>query len=326
MFAKTTPSVAAVMAKTSANPVESTSTISSGQNSLLVSSEDTSTAVPSTNPQSRKNSPGVDSTTSTNFSNFIGAPSEMSSPQSTARDGDIMRNTATMEATTMFQSFPTTLPSTTLRALSPSAIHDVEVGAFGQLIFNPDQVNADVGDSIRFTFRSFNHSLIQSSLEKPCIPNHQFQSGFRQFNAADSQSMMLSFTINSPEPQFFFCQQSVPVSHCDRGMVFAINAGESMAKFLDNVNNAPHWKAELAITNDSFPTLVVSNGPAASGPSFSGVGTATGAMITGTQLKSVSSNLSVSARAAASSTAAPFLNHILSVLLLLLALHVILDV
>jgi hypothetical protein len=117
--------------------------------------------------------------------------------------------------------------------------HHVEVGPFGQLFFQPSQVDAEVGDVVEFRFRSFNHTLTQSSLEEPCVSSDQFDSGFRQFNPADSLLKTISFSVNDPAPQYFFCHQKLPVNHCRRGMVFVINPGESMDSFLMNVEQSP---------------------------------------------------------------------------------------
>lgn len=129
------------------------------------------------------------------------------------------------------------LPTTTTNPatiMNLPQIHDVEVGPFGQLRFQPNTINATVGEIVRFTFRAFNHTLTQSSLEQPCVSSNQFDSGFRQFNAANTSNMIVSFSINSPEPQFFYCHQTEPVSHCDASMVFAINPGLKMDQFLSN--------------------------------------------------------------------------------------------
>jgi len=244
-------------------------------------------------------------------------------PATTTTAWRITASTAISEASAVLSKLATPAPPITLREISQAAVHDVEIGAFGQLIFNPNQVTADVGDIVRFTFRSFNHSLVQSSLEQPCVPNDQFHSGFRQFNAADSKLMMLSFTVNSPEPQFFFCQQTTPVSHCDRGMVFAINPGEDMGSFLDNVSHESQWKAESATANASFPTLAVGKGPEVSGVSFAGIGTPTGASVSGVLLKSVSSNVAISTGDATSNTVAPFLSRMVWGLLLVFVMHAV---
>jgi hypothetical protein len=78
--------------------------------------------------------------------------------------------------------------------------HRVEVSLMGQFLFQPSQVNAKVRDIVEFSFRFFNHTLTQSSLEKPCVSNGGFNSGFRQFNPSNSPLRTLSFSINDLDP------------------------------------------------------------------------------------------------------------------------------
>jgi plastocyanin len=143
--------------------------------------------------------------------------------------------------------------SSTHTASLVKTTHHVEVGPFGQLFFQPSQVDAEVGDVVKFKFRSFNHTLTQSSLEEPCVSSSQFDSGFRQFNPADSLFKTLSFSVNDPAPQYFFCHQQLPVNHCRRGMVFAINPGESMDRFLMNVDPSP---TEATIPSQGFSSAL----------------------------------------------------------------------
>jgi plastocyanin len=56
--------------------------------------------------------------------------------------------------------------------------YSVDVGASGDLVFNPNQVDATVGDIIEFNFLALNHTLMQSELSDPCSPNGQFDTGF----------------------------------------------------------------------------------------------------------------------------------------------------
>jgi plastocyanin len=299
--ARTTRLADAANSDNPATLVEATTTVVSESSNILVVSGATTNVVPSTQSQSRTAIPKVNPTALTSALD-LSRPGPELSPLSTTRDGGRTASTPIREASTMFSGLAKPLPSATLKELSQMAIHEVEVGALRQLIFNLNQISADVGDVVRFTFRSFNHSLVQSSLAKPCVSNNEFHSGFRQFNAANSQLMTLSFTVNNPEPQFFFCQQTLPASHCERGMVFAINPGESMDTFLENVGTVSHWKAESASASAAFPTIVVGKDSAVS---FPGTGTATGPSVTGIQLKSLSSNVAVSTGAGVSSTALP---------------------
>ncbi|KAL2367583.1 hypothetical protein RJ035_004107 [Blastomyces gilchristii] len=113
--------------------------------------------------------------------------------------------------------------------------HQVTVGAGGEYLFEPGHINADVGDKIVFEFQALNHTLTQSSLARPCTSLQQLDSGFKQFNPTDRGDLVLSVTVNTLEPQWFFCRQNVPSSHCHAGMVFAVNPGEHMDEFLANV-------------------------------------------------------------------------------------------
>ncbi|KAL3440114.1 hypothetical protein BJX65DRAFT_315114 [Aspergillus insuetus] len=109
--------------------------------------------------------------------------------------------------------------------------HTVEVGIQNSPLFTPNQINANIGDSIVFNFHGMNHTLTQSSLDTPCIPAASFDSGFNQFNPDDDQEVSLTLTVNTLDPQWFFCKQ---MNHCHAGMVFALNPGADMELFLNN--------------------------------------------------------------------------------------------
>ena len=56
-------------------------------------------------------------------------------------------------------------------AVSTGNLFDVNVGNLeAELVFEPDTVIASVGDIINFHFYPINHSVAQSSFEKPCEP------------------------------------------------------------------------------------------------------------------------------------------------------------
>jgi plastocyanin len=109
--------------------------------------------------------------------------------------------------------------------------HTVEVGIQNSPLFTPNQINANIGDRIVFNFHGMNHTLTQSSLDTPCIPAASFDSGFNQFNPDDDQEVSLTLTVNTLDPQWFFCKQ---MNHCHAGMVFALNPGADMELFLNN--------------------------------------------------------------------------------------------
>jgi plastocyanin len=125
----------------------------------------------------------------------------------------------------------------TATGVQASQTFSVQVGENDVLNFQPNQVTAAVGDTVVFEFHALNHTITQSSLDSPCVARSGFDSGFRQYNAADSPDMKVAFTVNSPEPEFFFCRQSMPESHCALGMVFALNAGDQIEAFWNKVVN-----------------------------------------------------------------------------------------
>jgi plastocyanin len=55
-------------------------------------------------------------------------------------------------------------------APSQSGVHDVQVGADGKLAYDPSTVMAAMGEKVRFWFNPRNHSVVQSSFDKPCVP------------------------------------------------------------------------------------------------------------------------------------------------------------
>ncbi|KAL3428784.1 hypothetical protein BDV09DRAFT_201247 [Aspergillus tetrazonus] len=116
--------------------------------------------------------------------------------------------------------------------LSSQALHEIHVGLADAQLFVPNQINANIGDKIVFIFHGGNHTLTQSSLEAPCLPAAEFDSGFKNFNFHQQDDISLTLTVTSLEPQWFFCKQENPSSHCHAGMVFAINPGDDMASFL----------------------------------------------------------------------------------------------
>ena len=111
----------------------------------------------------------------------------------------------------------------------------VDVGAYGDLVFNPAQVDAAIGDVIEFNFLALNHTLTQSELYDPCSRNGQFDTGFNQFNPQnETGKFIVRFQVKIDEPQRFFCSQTIKSSHCHAGMVFGLNTAGQMDQFVKN--------------------------------------------------------------------------------------------
>ncbi|KAJ7622533.1 hypothetical protein FB45DRAFT_838592 [Roridomyces roridus] len=105
------------------------------------------------------------------------------------------------------------------------ATHMVMVGVQGS-VYDPPTTSARLGDTVSFIFGGDAHSVTQSSFASPCIRlSGGFDSGFAgrgpQF-AEDTPVWNLLIT-NESEPIWFFCQANIPNSHCEAGMVGAIN-------------------------------------------------------------------------------------------------------
>jgi len=111
------------------------------------------------------------------------------------------------------------------------ADHEVVVGGTGILQFNPNQVTANPGDTVTFTFKQKNHTATQSTLQNPC---QQAQGGFDSgfIPVADDNTSgpfpQAQFTVEDTQPVWVYCRQA---NHCQQGMVFAINPGNNFAAF-----------------------------------------------------------------------------------------------
>lgn len=122
--------------------------------------------------------------------------------------------------------------TSTSSAHNAKQTHYVQVGAQGQLVYGPNQLNAKVGDIVRFDFLKLNHTVTQSSFSKPCTPNGGFDTGFNQFNPQNiSGKFIVDFYVNTTSPLWFYCKQS---GHCNKGMVLGINPQDKFPQFLAN--------------------------------------------------------------------------------------------
>jgi hypothetical protein len=151
----------------------------------------------------------------------------------------------------------------------------VLVGDSG-LAFTPPSVTAASGDRINFEFRSKNHSVTQSTFANPCAlmttPQTGVDSGFQAVAAGATAFPQWSITIDDPTtPLWFFCAQTVPINHCQSGMVFAVNAPP------DKTFDAYQAKAKASSTNSSDPAGGATGSSTLPGaPATTPLGTASG--------------------------------------------------
>jgi len=107
---------------------------------------------------------------------------------------------------------------------------NITVGMNGTLTYTPDSVNATVGDVLNFEFVAGNHTVTQSTFASPCSEFKNtngsigVDSGFHPGGSTAAPSLF-SFAINDTSaPLWFYCRQT---GHCEKGMVFAVNAPAS---------------------------------------------------------------------------------------------------
>ncbi|KAJ5184196.1 hypothetical protein N7492_001812 [Penicillium capsulatum] len=155
-----------------------------------------------------------------------------------------------------------------------TAIHHVAVGKNESLLFVPDRLNANIGDRIVFDINGLNHTVTRSSLEDPCSSINQFDTGFGQLNPDGRYGLSVTLTVNTLEPQWFFCRQDNPNPHCHAGMVFGLNPGNQMEQFRRNAKqkdftslssiNPFHIGPEISPSQTKFASSTVKPSPISS--------------------------------------------------------------
>lgn len=161
--------------------------------------------------------------------------------------------TPTDSITTTISVSPTLNLAETNTDGDATCTHKIQVGAKGKLKFAPRKLDAQVGDILHFQFLAVNHTLTQSTLQNPCSPNGIFDTKFLHANPINRTDNKLTYLVQNSDPQYFYCAQTIPYSHCNAGMVFALNPGDTFKEFLSNAETSP-TSAITASTGVSFPT------------------------------------------------------------------------
>jgi plastocyanin len=108
--------------------------------------------------------------------------------------------------------------------------HVVRVGSTNPeqaLTYMPSELTAEVGDMVQFQFAPKNHTVTQSTFDKPCEPallNSNITgiySGFMPVAADSEMTATYTIRINNTAPLWLYCSQG---RHCQSGMVMVINA------------------------------------------------------------------------------------------------------
>lgn len=157
-------------------------------------------------------------------------------------------------------------PSLASRSDPSRATHRVLAGFSGKLLFEPQNIVAELGDLIEVHYLPKNHSVAQSSFAKPCEPinDDAIFSGFNFATIQGEAPNVFTFEIDNPEPQWFYCSQTVG-SHCQMGMAFVVNQS------FNGPNTLDAYKAAAAQTEVSISPLVVQGGTIAPPPNGPGL-------------------------------------------------------
>ncbi|KAF3765717.1 hypothetical protein M406DRAFT_289940 [Cryphonectria parasitica EP155] len=165
---------------------------------------------------------------------------------------------STIVAAAVARAAPTStghdLPSRTVPLTGVT--HSVVAGLGGQLIFDPDNVVAEVGDIVEWHFLPKNHSVAQSSFAKPCVPDadlyEPFFSGF-QPTASGQAPDVFQIVVEDTDPIWYYCAQTTG-DHCQNGMAGVINQN------FNSANTLAAYKANAATTGVSVIPPVVQGG------------------------------------------------------------------
>ncbi|KAH4354200.1 hypothetical protein HBH97_254560 [Parastagonospora nodorum] len=107
---------------------------------------------------------------------------------------------------------------------APTQTYTVQVGLADHK-FQPDTVQAGIGDIVEFRFYPANHSVVRAKYGLPCVPYEMTGSQRTGFFSGFKPAPNYSIRINDTSPVFFYC--SAPGSCISYGMVGAINPNAS---------------------------------------------------------------------------------------------------
>ncbi|KAI2467128.1 hypothetical protein F4781DRAFT_323775 [Annulohypoxylon bovei var. microspora] len=117
---------------------------------------------------------------------------------------------------------PSTPPAGTLPVGGLRKLH-IDVGFNGNLVFNPNNVTELVGTVLEYEYNPQNHSIVQSSFDKPCQPlDGGFAAPFFPTQQTPS-GVTFEVMVKDSNPIWFYCAQTAK-THCQAGMVGSINA------------------------------------------------------------------------------------------------------
>ncbi|KAK3315487.1 hypothetical protein B0H66DRAFT_345302 [Apodospora peruviana] len=150
----------------------------------------------------------------------------------------------------------TTLTLAALASLATAQkTHVVTVGMNATLTYSPNSLTGvAAGDLVQFQFKAGNHTVTQSTFDKPCEPISMnsnitgFHSGFQPVAASAAMGMIPTYTImvNNTNPIWIYCAKEM---HCEKGMVMVINENPT-------ANSSRTLAAYKAAANSTAATIL----------------------------------------------------------------------
>ncbi|KAI1462107.1 hypothetical protein F4805DRAFT_194135 [Annulohypoxylon moriforme] len=154
------------------------------------------------------------------------------------------------KASALKAATPSTPPAGTLPVGGLRKLH-IDVGFDGNLVFNPNNVTELVGTVLEFGYNPQNHSIVQSSFDKPCQP---LDGGFAAPFVPTMQTpsgVTFEVMVQNANPIWFYCAQTKK-THCQAGMVGSINAAATGDKT---------FSAFAALASKAPPSTIPPNTP-----------------------------------------------------------------
>jgi len=151
---------------------------------------------------------------------------------------------------------PTKRENATSTVTLTGVTHSVVAGLAGQLIFDPQNVVAEIGDMVEWHFLPKNHSVAQSSFDNPCVPDWEvetpFFSGFMPVTEGQGDDVF-QVVVTDSNPIWYYCAQT-DGNHCQKGMAGVINQNFNSPNTLDA------YKSAAALTGTSVIPPTVQGG------------------------------------------------------------------
>jgi len=194
-------------------------------------------------------------------------------PTGTGNNGYPYTNSTGPSTTTDPGSLSTGYPSTGTgsgsgNGNSPSKVAPVDpavvthrvTAGFNGLNFEPNNVVANIGDIVEFKFLPKNHSVAQSSFDKPCEPLTDAsgaQTGFfAGFDFVTDNGKLaddvFQIVIKDTKPIWYYCPQA---DHCQKKMGGVINRN-----FNDNDKTLDKYLAAAALTTQTIIPSTIQGG------------------------------------------------------------------